>query len=180
MTVTRSNDQDDPIMRPEAPGRKSAAAPGALQQDLGVTGALDGGTRNGAAYSVGGVAEAAERPIGVAVTGQPSPFHAVAADLSAVEAAILDTAAVDNSLLQQTLRLILSAGGKRLRPALVLLAAGLHPNTLERRVALAVAAELLHTATLVHDDVLDLADARPVSSSPRWAVHRSWGSSPGP
>jgi heptaprenyl diphosphate synthase len=84
----------------------------------------------------------------------------VADDLVAVEAAIQAVADVDAPVLRQTLRLILSAGGKRLRPALAVLAARLNSNTLQRRVELAVAAELLHTATLVHDDVLDESAAR--------------------
>ena len=84
----------------------------------------------------------------------------VADDLTAVEAAIQAVADVDAPVLRQTLRLILSAGGKRLRPALAVLAARLNRNTLQRRVELAVAAELLHTATLIHDDVLDDSAAR--------------------
>jgi heptaprenyl diphosphate synthase len=87
-------------------------------------------------------------------------FATIAGDLAAVEAAIQQVCRVDNPWLEQTLRLVLSAGGKRLRPALALLAARLHETALERRVDLAVAAELLHTATLIHDDVIDLADSR--------------------
>jgi geranylgeranyl pyrophosphate synthase len=49
----------------------------------------------------------------------------------------------------------ISAGGKRLRPLLVLLAAGAPPPQTEGLVRAAVAVELVHAATLVHDDVLD-------------------------
>ena len=87
-------------------------------------------------------------------------FAPISEDLSAVEAAIQVVADVDSPYLRQTLRLILSAGGKRIRPALAVLAARLHHNSLQRRVELAVAAELLHTATLIHDDVLDESPAR--------------------
>jgi geranylgeranyl pyrophosphate synthase len=52
----------------------------------------------------------------------------------------------------------LQAGGKRLRPLLVLLCAG--PNAGDRSVASATAVELIHMATLVHDDVLDDAPVR--------------------
>ncbi len=52
----------------------------------------------------------------------------------------------------------LSAGGKRLRPLLVFLCAGAEPD--ESVVAAAAAVELLHMATLVHDDVLDRAPLR--------------------
>jgi heptaprenyl diphosphate synthase len=93
-------------------------------------------------------------------TTATSLFAPVAHDLAAVEDAIQHVADVDSLLLGSALRLILSAGGKRLRPALAVFSARLHENALDRRVSLAVAAELLHTATLVHDDVLDIADAR--------------------
>lgn len=53
----------------------------------------------------------------------------------------------------------LAAGGKRLRPLLVLLCAG-EAEPSENLVAAAAAVELLHMATLVHDDVLDRADLR--------------------
>ena len=95
-----------------------------------------------------------------ASNGSAGLLAPVADDLVAVENAIQAVADVDLPVLRQTLRLILSAGGKRLRPALAVLAARLHRNTLERRVDLAVAAELLHTATLIHDDVLDDSPAR--------------------
>jgi geranylgeranyl pyrophosphate synthase len=54
----------------------------------------------------------------------------------------------------------LSAGGKRLRPLLVFLAAGAPPPETEGLLRAAVAVELVHSATLIHDDVLDGADLR--------------------
>jgi geranylgeranyl pyrophosphate synthase len=54
----------------------------------------------------------------------------------------------------------LSAGGKRLRPALVFLAAPPELRDRERAIAAGVAVELVHMATLVHDDMLDGADLR--------------------
>lgn len=89
-----------------------------------------------------------------------SLFAPVAADLVAADEAIRAVADLENVLLSQTLRVILTSSGKRLRPALTLLAARLHETALHRRVELAVAAELLHTATLIHDDVIDVSDAR--------------------
>lgn len=135
-----------PVDAPPAAGR--AAVAGAN----GVARPADGALLGGAPGASGPEAEGA--------ASVPSFFAVVAADLAAVEAAIRATAAVDHALLQQTLGLILSASGKRLRPALVLLAARLHETSLRRRVDLACAAELLHTATLIHDDVLDVAAAR--------------------
>lgn len=82
-------------------------------------------------------------------------------ELGALELAVQAVAEVPNEVLARTLSLVLGAGGKRLRPALVLLASHGNPHaSLERRIALATAAELLHTATLVHDDVIDLAASR--------------------
>jgi geranylgeranyl pyrophosphate synthase len=54
----------------------------------------------------------------------------------------------------------IAAGGKRLRPLLVFLAAGAAPSDSGALVRAAVAVELIHSATLVHDDVLDAADLR--------------------
>ena len=107
-----------------------------------------------------GPARAERAPAKPGSNGSAGLFAPSADDLAAVESAIQAVADVDSSALRQTLRLILSAGGKRLRPALAVLAARLHGNTLGRRVDLAVAAELLHTATLIHDDVLDDSPAR--------------------
>ena len=54
----------------------------------------------------------------------------------------------------------ISAGGKRLRPLLVFLAAGAPPPETDGLLRAAVAVELIHSATLVHDDVLDASDLR--------------------
>ena len=55
---------------------------------------------------------------------------------------------------------VLSSGGKRVRPALLLLCAELCGYTGPRRVQVAAAVELLHTATLLHDDVVDASQLR--------------------
>ena len=52
---------------------------------------------------------------------------------------------------------VLSSGGKRMRPALLLLAAELCGYTGPRRIEIGAAVELLHTATLLHDDVVDVS-----------------------
>jgi len=66
---------------------------------------------------------------------------------------------------------VLSSGGKRLRPALLMLAAELCGYTGPRRVQIAAAVELLHTATLLHDDVVDLQNLR----RGRHAARAIWG-----
>jgi geranylgeranyl pyrophosphate synthase len=54
-----------------------------------------------------------------------------------------------------TIQDIFSAGGKRVRPALCLLTAGLFDADSDQTISLAAAVEMLHTATLVHDDLID-------------------------
>jgi geranylgeranyl pyrophosphate synthase len=123
----------------------------------GVTGSRPGAKQPG---RTNGASSGASNGAGTPPTAAAPLFGVIAEDLAAVEQAIQDVAEVKTPLLKQTLRLILSAGGKRVRPALTILAARLHENTLKRRVELAVASELLHTASLAHDDVLDISDAR--------------------
>jgi geranylgeranyl pyrophosphate synthase len=55
---------------------------------------------------------------------------------------------------------LVRAGGKRIRPAVSLLAAGIFEVEQDRAVSLAAGVEMLHTATLVHDDLIDRADMR--------------------
>jgi octaprenyl-diphosphate synthase len=66
-------------------------------------------------------------------------------------------------------------GGKRLRPALVLLAAGLCGYRGRAAVQMGAVVEIIHTATLVHDDVIDGADVRRgrPSANSRWGNHMS-------
>ena len=94
------------------------------------------------------------------VAADSTPFSPVLSELDGVDGRLNAVSDVDHPILGQTLRLILGPGGKRLRPALVLLASGCNGTPLDRRERLAVAAELLHTATLVHDDILDESAAR--------------------
>jgi geranylgeranyl pyrophosphate synthase len=59
-----------------------------------------------------------------------------------------------------SLHALITNGGKRLRPALVLLSAHIFDTHGERATSLAAAIELLHTATLIHDDLIDKASRR--------------------
>jgi octaprenyl-diphosphate synthase len=81
-------------------------------------------------------------------------------DLVAVEAAIRREIASPVPLIQEMGGYIAGAGGKRLRPILLLLAARIAGYQGARGVRLACAVELLHTATLIHDDVVDQAPLR--------------------
>ena len=80
------------------------------------------------------------------------------ARLAAVERRLSEQVGDNGPLLAADARATLQAGGKRLRPMLVLLCAG--PGSGEEAIRAAVAVELVHMATLVHDDVLDSAPLR--------------------
>jgi octaprenyl-diphosphate synthase len=87
-------------------------------------------------------------------------YGPVQQDLALVEEVISSLRQVDYQPLAQMLDLVLSPSGKRLRPALVLLSGTFGHYRLDLLVPLAASVELLHTATLVHDDVIDSADTR--------------------
>lgn len=76
-------------------------------------------------------------------------------DLKRVDALILQQVESDISLIPQLAGYVIAAGGKRLRPAMTLLCARMCGHDGERHVALAAAVEFIHTATLLHDDVVD-------------------------
>jgi octaprenyl-diphosphate synthase len=79
----------------------------------------------------------------------------IAADMAAVDAVIQRRLASDVALINQIGHYIISAGGKRLRPRLVLLFAGALGFQGPARHELAATVEFIHTATLLHDDVVD-------------------------
>ncbi|MBW2274410.1 MAG: polyprenyl synthetase family protein [Deltaproteobacteria bacterium] len=87
-------------------------------------------------------------------------FDGIAQGLELVESAMREQLGSDADVIGALGNHVLSSGGKRLRPALVLLAADLCGYTGPRRIQLGAALELLHTATLLHDDVVDFADLR--------------------
>ena len=68
--------------------------------------------------------------------------------------------ATDNALITEAIRRMLAAGGKRLRPRLTLLAAQAVGGSIDEHLAIAAYMELIHVATLIHDDVVDQADQR--------------------
>jgi len=85
----------------------------------------------------------------------PQFFSHVQADMQQVEALMRCQGADCQSDLRAALEHILGAGGKRIRPTLGLLTGRLLGAPHERLITLAAAVELLHTATLVHDDLID-------------------------
>jgi len=81
-------------------------------------------------------------------------------DLDRVNALILERMHSPVALIPQLAGHIIAAGGKRLRPMLTLAAARLCGYPGDRHIALAAAVEFIHTATLLHDDVVDASDLR--------------------
>ena len=88
-------------------------------------------------------------------------FDVIQADLEAFEPALAASVVSETPLITDVGEHLVSSGGKRLRPALFLLAArGGTAFDRARAMPIAVALELIHTASLVHDDVIDEADTR--------------------
>ena len=86
---------------------------------------------------------------------QSSFFEPVAWALEQVEQRLHEKADTQHEALTEAIEHLLNSGGKRLRPALALLAGAMLGADPERNVSLAAAVEMLHTATLVHDDLID-------------------------
>jgi octaprenyl-diphosphate synthase len=84
----------------------------------------------------------------------------VQADAEAVDQLILARLKSDVALINELGRYIINSGGKRLRPLLVLLAARACGYQGENHIELAAVIEFIHTATLLHDDVVDASDMR--------------------
>jgi heptaprenyl diphosphate synthase len=80
--------------------------------------------------------------------------------LEEVEVALEKAVRADSDMLAQTSSYLLSAGGKRFRPILVLLSGYFGDPTDPRLIPGSVSIELVHLATLYHDDVIDEADSR--------------------
>jgi geranylgeranyl pyrophosphate synthase len=80
--------------------------------------------------------------------------------LAALEERMAELAGGHGELLGRHAGSTIAAGGKRLRPLLLFLAAGAPPPESEQLLRAAVAVELVHSATLVHDDVIDGSDLR--------------------
>ena len=87
-------------------------------------------------------------------------YALIVADMRAVDAVIRDRLHSDVVLVRQVAEYIVSAGGKRLRPALVLLAAKALGYNGAHHHELAAVVEFIHTATLLHDDVVDESSLR--------------------
>jgi len=87
-------------------------------------------------------------------------FEPIAGELQDVEERIRAQARAFDPAIEAYISYAIQSNGKRLRPALALLSGGATGHILSGHVDLAVVVELIHAATLVHDDILDHADLR--------------------
>jgi octaprenyl-diphosphate synthase len=84
----------------------------------------------------------------------------VAKDMVSVNRTILSRTGSEVTMIPEVANHLISSGGKRLRPILTLATAGMCGYGGEGHVKLAAAVEFMHTATLLHDDVVDESDLR--------------------
>lgn len=101
-------------------------------------------------------------------------YALVADDFAAVNALIPRQLTSDVTLVEEIGRYIIDSGGKRLRPLLVLLGARACGYEGNGQIRLAAIIEFLHTATLLHDDVVDRSDLR----RGRATANATWGNAP--
>jgi octaprenyl-diphosphate synthase len=101
-------------------------------------------------------------------------FQLLASDLECVNRLILERMQSSVALIPQLAGHIIASGGKRLRPMLALGCSRLCGYEGTRHIALAAAVEFIHTATLLHDDVVDASDLR----RGRDTANALWGNKP--
>ncbi|SEH47091.1 octaprenyl-diphosphate synthase [Rhizobium tibeticum] len=89
------------------------------------------------------------------------------ADMQRVNQLILSKAGSDVQMIPEVANHLISSGGKRLRPMLTLASAALFGYKGENHIKLATSVEFMHTATLLHDDVVDESDLRRGKSTAR-------------
>jgi len=92
-------------------------------------------------------------------------------EMKLVDSRLREVMRGDSRYLEDIAKYILDLGGKRIRPLLVLLCSDIYRANLKARIDVAAAAELIHTASLLHDDVVDEAPIRRGQHS----VNSLWG-----
>ena len=90
----------------------------------------------------------------------PDVFETMKPDLDLVEKQLLESARVEHPIVEKMLQDMVKSGGKRLRPLLLLLVSRALGGDREKAITAAAGVELLHTASLIHDDSIDRAALR--------------------
>jgi geranylgeranyl pyrophosphate synthase len=98
-------------------------------------------------------------------------YKLIQEDLVEVEDRLRSVTKVDFSWLSEMLDHSLKGGGKRIRPALTLLSGKFYDHAPDHLLSMAAAVELMHTATLVHDDAIDKSSIR----RGRPTINKVWG-----
>ncbi|MGH9141326.1 MAG: polyprenyl synthetase family protein, partial [Vicinamibacterales bacterium] len=98
-------------------------------------------------------------------------FEPIRGDLEKVDEEFARHVQSKVALIPQIGQYIRTSGGKRIRPAVLLMASRLVGYRGDRSILYAAVVEFIHTATLVHDDIIDDSDLR----RGRLAVHSRWG-----
>ncbi len=89
-----------------------------------------------------------------------SIYAPVRDELREVDEKLRGLSRTETPYLEPLLDYVTSTGGKRMRPAMTLLSAGFYPHNREHAITMAAAVELLHVATLIHDDTVDNSSLR--------------------
>src|SRR5271168_2727865 len=100
-------------------------------------------------------------------------FDLLRDDLAAIEQDFARQSASNVEVITDIARYLIGGGGKRIRPLLLLLSAKALGSTSTSRIRLGAVVEMLHTATLIHDDIIDEADTR----RGRPSSNTTWGNS---
>jgi geranylgeranyl pyrophosphate synthase len=98
-------------------------------------------------------------------------YAPIKADLNKVKETIKSISRIDYHWLSEQLNYIVGETGKGMRPALTLFSGKLFEYDLNHLLPMSVSVELMHTATLVHDDTIDKADTR----RGRTTINNKWG-----
>jgi geranylgeranyl pyrophosphate synthase len=101
-------------------------------------------------------------------------YAPIIGDLAKVETVLKEISNVDFPWLSQLLSHAMGAGGKRIRPALTLLSGKCFNYRFEYLLHMALSIELMHTATLIHDDAIDKSNTR----RGRTTIYKLWGTDP--
>ncbi len=109
----------------------------------------------------------------ISIANAKEVFDLLRDDLAAIEREFERQSASEVEVITDIARYLMAGGGKRIRPLLLLLSAKALGSSSQSRIRLGAVVEMLHTATLVHDDIIDEADTR----RGRPSTNTTWGNS---